>query len=425
MIVLILVFRLVIGEQMIDVLGPEKRRRRTTQEKIAIVQQSFEPGMTVSLVARQHGVAASQLFLWRKQYQEGSLTAVAAGEQVVPASELAAAMKQIKELQRLLGKKTMENELLKEAVEYGRGKKVDSARALIARGWGVSLVSRCLRVSRAQLHVILRRTDDWMDGRRSRHTDDTDVLLRIHHVIGVILPTYGYRRVWALLRRQAKLDGMPAINAKRVYRIMRQNALLLERKPAVPPSKRAHTGRVAVKESNQRWCSDGFEFCCDNGERLRVTFALDCCDREALHWAVTTGGFNSETVQDVMLGAVERRFGNELPASPVEWLTDNGSCYRANETRQFARMLGLEPKSTAVRSPESNGIAESFVKTIKRDYISVMPKPDGLTAAKNLAEAFEHYNEWHPHSALGYRSPREYLRQRACNGLSDNRCLEI
>ncbi|MCH6273063.1 IS3-like element IS2 family transposase [Escherichia coli] len=409
---------------MIDVLGPEKRRRRTTQEKIAIVQQSFEPGMTVSLVARQHGVAASQLFLWRKQYQEGSLTAVAAGEQVVPASELAAAMKQIKELQRLLGKKTMENELLKEAVEYGRGKKVDSARALIARGWGVSLVSRCLRVSRAQLHVILRRTDDWMDGRRSRHTDDTDVLLRIHHVIGE-LPTYGYRRVWALLRRQAELDGMPAINAKRVYRIMRQNALLLERKPAVPPSKRAHTGRVAVKESNQRWCSDGFEFRCDNGEKLRVTFALDCCDREALYWAVTTGGFDSETVQDVMLGAVERRFGNELPASPVEWLTDNGSCYRANETRQFARMLGLEPKNTAVRSPESNGIAESFVKTIKRDYISVMPKPDGLTAAKNLAEAFEHYNEWHPHSALGYRSPREYLRQRACNGLSDNRCLEI
>ncbi|MDE8029899.1 IS3 family transposase, partial [Escherichia coli] len=393
-------------------------------EKIAIVQQSFEPGMTVSLVARQHGVAASQLFLWRKQYQEGSLTAVAAGEQVVPASELAAAMKQIKELQRLLGKKTMENELLKEAVEYGRGKKVDSARALIARGWGVSFVSRCLRVSRAQLHVILRRADDWKDGRRSRHTDDTDVLRRIHHVIGE-LPTYGYRRVWALLRRQTELDGMPAINAKRIYRIMRQNALLLERKTAVPPSKRAHTGRVAVKESNQRWCSDGFEFRCDNGEKLRVTFALDCCDREALHWAVTTGGFNSETVQDVMLGTVERRFGNELPASPVEWLTDNGSCYRANETRQFARMLGLEPKNTAVRSPESNGIAESFVKTIKRDYISVMPKPDGLTAAKNLAEAFEHYNEWHPHSALGYRSPREYLRQRACNGLSDNRCLEI
>ncbi|WP_028018545.1 integrase core domain-containing protein, partial [Enterobacter cloacae] len=111
--------------------------------------------------------------------------------------------------------------------------------------------------------------------------------------------------------------------------------------------------------------------------------------------------------------------------SPVEWLTDNGSAYRSYQTRQFARMVGLEPKHTAVRSPESNGMAESFVKTMKRDYISIMPKPDGLTAVKNLAEAFEHYNEWHPHSALGYRSPREYLRRRTSHGLSDKKCMEI
>ena len=77
------------------------------------------------------------------------------------------------------------------------------------------------------------------------------MLLRIHHVIGE-LPTYDYRRVWELLRRRAEFDGIPAINAKRVHQIMHQNALLFEHKPAVPPSKRAHTGRVAVKESNQR-----------------------------------------------------------------------------------------------------------------------------------------------------------------------------
>ena len=78
------------------------------------------------------GVAASQLFLWRKQYQEGSLTAVAAGEQVVPASELAAAMKQIKELQRLLGKKRWKMNSSKKPLNMD-GQKVDSARALIAR----------------------------------------------------------------------------------------------------------------------------------------------------------------------------------------------------------------------------------------------------------------------------------------------------
>ncbi len=301
---------------------------------------------------------------------------------------------------------------------------MDSARALVAGGWRISLVSRCLRVSRAQLHAMARWSKDWQDRRCKRKPDDTDALARIHTVIGD-LPTYGYRRVWALLRRQSETDDMAVINAKRVYRIMRQNALLLERKPEIPPSKRAHTGKVAVGESNQRWCSDGFEFSCDNGEKLRVTFALDCCDREALYWAASNGGYDSETVQDVMLGAVERRFGNSLPTSPVEWLTDNGSAYRSYQTRQFARMVGLEPKHTAVRSPESNGMAESFVKTMKRDYISIMPKPDGLTAVKNLAEAFEHYNEWHPHSALGYRSPREYLRRRTSNGLSDKKCMEI
>ena len=112
------------------------------------------------------------------------------------------------------------------------------------------------------------------------------------------------------------------------------------------------------------------------------------CTGRALQLAATL-----KQVQDVMLREMEGCFGSELPVSPVEWLTDNGSCYRANETRQFARMLGLEPKNTAARSPEGNGIAESFVKTIKRNYISIMPKPDGLTAVKKLAEAVEFYNE--------------------------------
>ncbi len=106
-----------------DVLGPERRRRWSIEEKQAIVAESFMPGQSVSLVARRHGLNPNQLFKWRKLYQEGSLSAIAAGEEVVPASELASAIKQIRELQRLLGKKTMENEILKEAVDIARTKK--------------------------------------------------------------------------------------------------------------------------------------------------------------------------------------------------------------------------------------------------------------------------------------------------------------
>jgi transposase len=103
--------------------GEQRRRRWTTAEKAELVRQTYEPGMSVSLVARQNGVAASQLFNWRKLEREGALTAVGAGESVVPASELAAARSHIAQLQRLLGKKTLENEILKEAVEIAREKK--------------------------------------------------------------------------------------------------------------------------------------------------------------------------------------------------------------------------------------------------------------------------------------------------------------
>lgn len=165
-------------------------------------------------------------------------------------------------------------------------------------------------MSRAQLSIRINRPSDWQDRRRQSRSDDTAVLSRINRAVAD-LPTYGYRRLWALLRRESERDGLPVVNAKRVYRIMRTYNLLLERKPADPCRKRAHKGRVAVAESNRRWCSEGFEFRCDNGEKLRVTFAQDCCDREIIDWAVSTGGYDKETVQDVMPGAVEKRFGRQ------------------------------------------------------------------------------------------------------------------
>ena len=183
------------------------------------------------------------------------------------------------------------------------------------------------------------RSSDWTDGRQRRQNDDLGLVEQLRSAIEN-LPSYGYRRAWALLRRERACQGLPAVNVKRVYRVMRTHGLLLQRRaPAVRPQRR-HDGRVSVGASNQRWCSDGFEFRCDNGEAVRTTFALDCCDREAMSW-----------------------------------------------------------------------VAESFVRTMKRDYVNFMSKPDARTAIGNLAIAFEHYNEHHPHSALRYHSPREFRRK--------------
>jgi len=101
----------------------QRRRRWSAEEKARIVQETFAPGMSVSLVARQHGVAPNQLFTWRRLYAEGALLAVGAGEEVVPTSEYRALQYQVRELQRLLGKKTLENEILREALDLAQPKK--------------------------------------------------------------------------------------------------------------------------------------------------------------------------------------------------------------------------------------------------------------------------------------------------------------
>ncbi|WP_413817514.1 IS3 family transposase [Pseudomonas sp. P9_31] len=396
-----------------ELLGQERRRRWSPEQKLAMVRESLEPGQSVSVVARRNGINANQLFLWRKLYQDGSLSAVSAGEAVVPASELSDALKQIRELQRMLGKKTMEAEILKEAVEIARSPKVDCALTLVAGGRPVKLVSECLGVARSQLTVRIKQSVS-PKVRRSRTVDDAALVVEIQQQVSE-LPSYGYRRVWGLLRRARETQLLPAINVKRVYRVMRDHNLLLERRIKQPGVPRRHEGRIAVQTSDTRWCSDGFEFRCEDGAKLSVTFALDCCDREAIGWVASPTGYSGDDIRDLMLESVEKRFGDQLPTTPVQWLSDNGSAYTAEQTRLFARQIGLQPVPPPVRSPQSNGMAESFVKTIKRDYVAHMPKPDRETALRNLAIAFEHYNEQHPHSALNYRSPREFRRLAAAS----------
>ena len=118
-------------------------------------------------------------------------------------------------------------------------------------------------------------------------------------------------------------------------------------------------------------------------------------------------------VRDLMLEAVELRFATIQAPHAVEWLSANGSPFTAKETLDFAAALGLVPCFTPVHSPESNGIAEAFVKTFKRDYARIHPLPDAATVLRQIARWFDDYNESHPHSGLGMISPREFIRAQA------------
>src|SRR5262245_49119396 len=108
----------------VEIITPVQRRRRgTAAEKVRMVEETFEPGMTVGVVARRHGVAPPRLFTWRRPVAAGGLQAAGSGEEVVPASDYRALQSQVRELQRLLGKKTLEAEILKEAFEHATGSK--------------------------------------------------------------------------------------------------------------------------------------------------------------------------------------------------------------------------------------------------------------------------------------------------------------
>ena len=107
-------------------------------------------------------------------------------------------------------------------------------------------------------------------------------------------------------------------------------------------------------------------------------------------------------VGDLMMLAVEKRFGsNGKPTKTFEWLTDNGRCYTPSETRSFAKQLGLKSGTTPVTSPQSKGMAESFVKTLKRNYAKLANWPDSKTVMAQLKDWFDDFNSYHLHSALG------------------------
>ena len=108
----------------------QRRRRWSVAEKLEILAEAEQPGMSMSYVARKHGIAATQIFKWKKLKEAGALTAVGSEEEVLPVSQVRQLQERIRRLENILGRKTEEVEILKEAVRIGREKKLISHKPL-------------------------------------------------------------------------------------------------------------------------------------------------------------------------------------------------------------------------------------------------------------------------------------------------------
>lgn len=215
--------------------------------------------------------------------------------------------------------------------------------------------------------------------------------------------SYGHRRVTALVNH----DFGTGYNKKRIRRVMKMHDLQLPTKNH-RRSGRPHLGRIIRDGSNERWCSDALEIRCWNGERVQIAFALDCHDREALSYVVVARDLQGADIEQLMRQAVCYRYQDTTPAAPIEWLSDNGSIYTAMATVIVAEKLGLEPITTPAYSPQSNGMSEAFVRTLKRDYAESAMIWDAHTVLQLVPGWFEDYNQRAPHSALGMLSPSQY-----------------
>lgn len=243
---------------------------------------------------------------------------------------------------------------------------------------------------------------------RYKKETDSEVLAEIHTVLKT-RPSYGHKRVTAMINKKRKKEGLTRYNRKRIFRVMELNGLLLKKEVTLRDHQK--TGEIITLHSNTRWCSDGLEIRCFNGEKVYVAFSLDCHDREAISYVASKLPLLASDIQNLMIQSVDARFESGKTSRDIQWLSDRGSIYRALDTKQLGRDLGLTCCFTAAYSPQSNGMSEAFVGTLKRDYVYTSDCFDAETVLEMLPGWFKDYNEEAPHSGLGMMSPLEYKNQ--------------
>jgi len=246
---------------------------------------------------------------------------------------------------------------------------------------------------------------------RYHRQDDAEVFQRLKEVLRD-RGSYGYRRAAVLVNRRFET----AYNRKRIQRVMRLTGLAVPRRSR--RRGRSHRGQVRCEASNQRWCSDTMTIVCWNGEAVELAFALDCCDREAISYVAAARPLDGADIRRLMRRTWFARFGTTLPEHRVQWLSDNGAIYTALETVIEAETLGMTPITTPVASPESNGMSEAFVNTLRRDYLDGADRASAARLLEQVPGWIDDYNERAPHSALGYRSPAEYRREQGSTAVT-------
>jgi putative transposase len=217
--------------------------------------------------------------------------------------------------------------------------------------------------------------------------------------------TYGYRRIWAVLRKQQRV----LVSRKRVRRILKEEGLL--REVHFPRPRLPATGNQAATEPNRLWMSDiTYIDTTDRGPVGMITVE-DTCTRELLAWdlPLSCGAADAWRVAEQ---AVLARFPRTGRATGVKLKTDGGSQYNAHDFQDRARQMGLSLETRRKRRPEDGGVIESFNGHFKVDYIYTHEPTTYAETRRAIAEHARDYNEERPHSSLDYLTPAAFYQSK-------------
>lgn len=215
-------------------------------------------------------------------------------------------------------------------------------------------------------------------------------------------PTFGYRRLWALLRFQ---HGV-VVNHKAVYRVLREKRWLVHQRAATPrPRARGLISRAS--RSNERWAMDVTHIACGRDGWAHLAAVIDCHDREVIGYEFARRSRANEAERAIEAACLQR-FGTLRPAGAPVLRSDNGLIFQSRRFRQACRDYRLQQEFITPYTPEQNGIIERFFRSLKEECVWQHQFETFEEARQRIRTWLTWYNEGRPHQSLNYRSPSQF-----------------
>lgn len=250
-------------------------------------------------------------------------------------------------------------------------------------------------------------TSSAMTAAASQPAPAEPLLARIKSII-LEFPTYGYRRVCAILRKRDKLT----INRKKVYRLMRNQRWLISQRQA-SPKPRVQKKRSRTEHSDERWAMDITHIDCGADGWGHLTAVIDCHDRELVGFEFALRGRAQEAERALEMACLAR-FGTVRPSGATPLIrSDNGLVFQSRRFREACRFYRLKQEYITPYTPEQNGLIERFFRSFKEECVWQQLFADFATARRAVLAWIGWYNAERPHQALGHLSPHEYRAREA------------